>query len=84
MPQTIDVEAMNRALGRRIVALRQARKLKQIDIVRRSGVSQRTMTSIERGRGSPSIRTLAKIAVALDMPWQELVNFRTDPPPMTF
>ena len=75
MEQTTDLDRIDKALGERIVALRSARGLKQKDVVRDTGLSQRQCTSIEHGRASPLWRTLVKIAAALAVPWTELVDF---------
>ncbi len=47
-------------------------KITQDDVAIRAGISTRYYGSIERGKVSPSLYTLAKIAEALQMPMHKL------------
>ena len=47
-------------------------KITQDDVALRAGISTRYYGSIERGKVSPSLYTLAKIAEALQMPMHKL------------
>lgn len=54
--------------------LRQGLSLKQIE--QRAGISPTHVSEIERGRSSPTVGALAKIALALDRPLSRLVESR--------
>ena len=61
----------------RLRYLRQERRhLSQADLAKKSNVSQSTIAQIEKGKKDPSITTLKKIAVALDV--HIAVLFATD------
>jgi len=47
--------------------IRAARGLSQVELAKRSGVAQTTISAIERGDCVPIVRTIAQLAVALDM-----------------
>jgi len=59
-------------LGRRIRHLRKARDLALKDLAERSGFSISFLSQIERGRSSPSVRVLVRIANALDVGMSDL------------
>ena len=62
------------ALSQHIVARREELNMRQIDLARAIGASQQGMENIEVGRKGVAIARLAKIAVALDMPLDELIE----------
>jgi transcriptional regulator with XRE-family HTH domain len=53
-------------LGERIRALRTAKGWRQIDLAQQSGVHEVHLSDLERGTREPGLRTLAKIATALE------------------
>lgn len=55
------------ALGSRIRALRQARRLTLRDVAERAGVTESFLSQVERDVTSPSIATVQRIARALDL-----------------
>lgn len=57
-------------LGERIKNRRKVLKIRQEDLAEISGVALRTVVSIERGEGNPSLETLLKIAAVLGMELQ--------------
>ena len=59
-------------LGRRIRHLRRARDLALKDVAERSGFSISFLSQIERGRSSPSVRVLVRIANALGVSMSDL------------
>lgn len=60
--------------GYRLRAIREAAALTQIELSRRSGVSQSNISGMERGRlRLPSYRSVRKLATALDVPVQDLL-----------
>ena len=60
-----DVE---KSVGVEIRTLRQAAGLSAIELANRTGLSNAMLSRIERGNVSPSLTSLAKIAVALQVP----------------
>lgn len=54
-------------LGERLRFIREQRKLSQKILAERARVSQATIAQVETGRKDPSVRTLRKIAEALDI-----------------
>ncbi|PWK28208.1 y4mF family transcriptional regulator [Arcicella aurantiaca] len=57
-------------LGKNIKYRRKVLKVRQEDLAEISGVALRTVVSIERGEGNPSLETLLKIAEVLGMELQ--------------
>ena len=55
-------------VGTRIRFLREQKNIKQSQLARKAGLACSTLCDIEKGRLSPSIRSLEKIANALEMP----------------
>jgi transcriptional regulator with XRE-family HTH domain len=60
-------------LGARLRELRRARALTQEGLAQKAGVSPSTIVDIERGKHEPQIRTLRKLARALDTTPDKLV-----------
>lgn len=58
---------LTRTIGEQIQRIRQARGLSQTRLADLAGVAQSFITSIEKGTKSPSVRTLSKVARALDV-----------------
>jgi transcriptional regulator with XRE-family HTH domain len=71
MPVSVDV-------GERLKELRQERGRSMRALARLSGLSTNALSMIERGRTSPSVSTLYKLADALEVPITAF--FRTEPP----
>ena len=65
-------------VGGRLRELRKERELSMRALARKSGLSVNALSMIERGRTSPSVSTLYKIADALDVPITAF--FRLEPP----
>lgn len=57
-------------LGIKIRDRRKILKIRQEDLAEISGVALRTIVSVERGEGNPSLETLLKIAAVLGMELQ--------------
>jgi y4mF family transcriptional regulator len=57
-------------LGNKIKERRKILKVRQEDLAEISGIALRTIVSIERGEGNPSLETLLKIADVLGMELQ--------------
>ncbi len=67
-------------LGDRLRALREARKLSQGDIEKRSGLKRSYISRVEGGHTIPSVETLEKWARALDIPLYQLFYEGEKPP----
>lgn len=63
-----DMDFYSVDVGNRLRELRQERNLSMRAVARASGLSTNALSMIERGRASPSVSTLYKIADALDIP----------------
>jgi len=62
------------ATGERIRKLRRARSWRQIDLAEQSGVHEVHISDLERGTREPGLRTLSKIAFALEITLSELLK----------
>ncbi|RMD69285.1 MAG: XRE family transcriptional regulator [Gammaproteobacteria bacterium] len=65
---------MNDDVGKRIRALRRARRLSQRELSRLTGLAQGTISRIEQGEQIPSMDTVRRIAAALGVPVAEIVG----------
>lgn len=61
-------------VGNSIRAWRQAKRLTQTDIRNRAGISRSYLSRIESGRMTPSLATIEKLAVALELNVAELLQ----------
>jgi transcriptional regulator with XRE-family HTH domain len=64
-------EALSVDVGKRLHELREAREISMRALAARSGLSANALSMIERGRTSPSVSTLYKLAEALGVPVTE-------------
>jgi transcriptional regulator with XRE-family HTH domain len=71
-------DALSVDVGTRLRELRQERGKSMRALARISGLSTNALSMIERGRTSPSVSTLYKLAEALEVPITAF--FRTEPP----
>ena len=71
-------EAVSIDVGGRLRELRQERDLSMRALARASGLSANALSMIERGRTSPSVSTLYKLADAMAVPITAF--FRQEPP----
>jgi transcriptional regulator with XRE-family HTH domain len=62
------------ATGERIRKLRRARSWRQIDLAEQSGIHEVHISDLERGTREPGLRTLSKIASALETTLSELLK----------
>lgn len=65
--QIDNVDEMSTNVARQTRILRRRRNLSQRALARASGVSRNTLSLLERGHTSPTVSTLQKLAVALDV-----------------
>ncbi len=71
----LDNQHQETDLGRTVFELREARELTQDQLHRRSGVSRVTISKLETGQiGTPRLGTLRRLAEALDVPVQSLLD----------
>ncbi len=80
-PEMALLSTALRRLGRRIQELRQAHAWSQETLAHDAGISRTYMGSIEIGAKQPTLRTLVKIAAALDVPLSELFLWSGDKGP---
>lgn len=62
------------AIGRRVMALREAHGMKQVELAEVAGISQTTLSRIERGKGPVEATTALRIAMALKVKMKALTS----------
>ena len=67
-PEPEEKSAENIDVGLRLRVLREERGVSMRALARRSGLSANALSMIERGLASPSVSTLNKLAMALEVP----------------
>ena len=75
------MENVTELFGKQVYALRIAAGLSQEDLAFQASISTNHLGQIERGQKSPTIETVAKIAVALRIPIAQLFTFDNNPTP---
>lgn len=70
-------------LGDRLRQLRQARRLTQEQLAERAGLSNKFVGEVERGKGNPTLTTLAALSEALGVGLVDLLGLETDRPHLT-
>ena len=68
------MDGINISLGRRIFALRTAKGFSQDKLAEKAEMSVKHLGKIERGTANASIKCLADIAQALDMPVRDFLE----------
>jgi len=63
-------------LGKRIVKLREAKDLKQIELARKLDIEDSALRRIEKGRTNCTLWLLHRISVALEISLSDLVDFK--------
>lgn len=59
----------------RLNAVRRSQGVSQAELARVTGISQRTLSRLENGElTNPPLRYIVNCALALDVPWQELIE----------
>lgn len=66
-----------RILKNNIKLFRLQKKLSQIELAKKAGVDRSNLSHIERGEYLPTIKTLFKIAIALNCDVSELLDSKT-------
>jgi transcriptional regulator with XRE-family HTH domain len=67
-------------VGARVKQLRQARRLTQEQLAERAGLSYKFVGEVERGRGNPTLTTLASLSEALGVQLVDLLGLDVDRP----
>jgi transcriptional regulator with XRE-family HTH domain len=70
-------------VGTRLKQLRQAHRLTQEQLAERAGLSYKFIGEVERGRGNPTLTTLAAISEALGVGLVDLLALDPERPRMT-
>lgn len=71
----MEIQEQRKVLGGRIKALREAQGLSQRKLALMSGTNQTHLWQIETGRVNVGIDLLCRIAAALDVRVQDLIDF---------
>jgi len=58
-----------------LATLRRRRLLTQRALAEKAGITQATLVALERGRATPRIQTMAKVAAALGVDPMEIAEF---------
>lgn len=70
-------------VGARLKQLRRARRLTQEELAERAGLSYKFVGQVERGKGNPTLTTLAALADALGVRMVDLLALETERPRLT-
>lgn len=79
--QIANVLEIANVLAERVREARRRAGVNQWQLAEAAGVSNETISRIERGRFSPALPTLCRIAKALDVSLDHLVGLKDKPPP---
>jgi transcriptional regulator with XRE-family HTH domain len=73
-PRSPDNEIDATAMGARVRAIRQRLGLSSAELALQAGLSVGVISQIERGQANPSLRTLERLRLALDVPLMVLLE----------
>jgi XRE family transcriptional regulator, regulator of sulfur utilization len=68
------VSSLNRQFGRAVRQLREGRGWSQEELAARADLNRSYLGEIERGAATPSLATVAKLALALELSLADLMN----------
>jgi transcriptional regulator with XRE-family HTH domain len=74
-----DDRAFLCTLGRRLLLIRTARGLSQAGVARKGRLDRTYVGRIERGRDNPTMTTVRRFAIALDVPLPTLLDETASP-----
>jgi len=74
----VGAAEMNRRVADVLKRVRKARDLSLDQLAARSGVSRAALSQIEGARTNPTLSVLWKIAIGLEIPFQELLELREE------
>ncbi len=63
------------AMNKRIVQIRKSKKISQIELAKKAGISVNSLRLYEAGKRSPTFATLQKIAGALDVEMSDIIEY---------
>lgn len=66
-----------RQIGQNISKIRKRRGMTQLDLAAATGMEENAVGRIETGRTNPTVKTLLRIAKALEVPLTELVKLKS-------
>lgn len=69
-------------IGDRIRAIREKKKICQVDLAVRAGVLRSYLSRVEDGDAVPEVETLDRIAAALEVPLKQLFYEGDEAPPL--
>jgi len=69
-------------IGDRIHAIREQKKICQVDLAVRAGLLRGYLSDVEGGKCVPDVGTLDRIAAALEVPLYKLFYDGDEPPPL--
>ena len=70
-------------VGARLKQLRQGRRLTQEQLAERAGLSYKFVGEVERGKGNPTLTTLAALSEALGVGLIDLLGLESEKPKLT-
>ncbi|WP_439582610.1 helix-turn-helix domain-containing protein [Dyadobacter bucti] len=73
----MDKIELQKLIGKRIVELRTQKGLSQSDLARACNKDRQSIERMENGKVSPSIYSLYEISVALEVPMEELIAYKS-------
>jgi putative transcriptional regulator len=71
----MDKARFQKKLGKHIATLRREKGLSQVEFGYMIEMQKQNVNRLENGRSNPTAFTLAKIALALEIPYKEIMNF---------
>lgn len=74
-PYFFNMATISERLGTRVKKLRELKKMSQLSLAQKAGLDLTTINEIEKGNREPMLRTIWKIANALDVSLAELFDF---------
>ncbi|WP_317130107.1 helix-turn-helix domain-containing protein [Chryseobacterium echinoideorum] len=83
MKDILDKESLQKLISNRIKTIRQEKNISQSELGALCNFEKSNMSRIESGRMSPSLITLYRISVALDVEFSELFEFNKVENPST-
>lgn len=69
-----SAEALVTAIARRLKRERERHGVSASELARRAGLAKSTLTQLEAAKGNPSVETLWALAVALGVPFAQLID----------
>lgn len=71
----MGIEVFQKKLGKHIAAIRKKAGLSQTALALRIDKDRQWVNYLEKGKGNPTIKTLYQIAIELEIPVKDLLDF---------